>query len=456
MEEKMDISDMQIAAYTVLINRFGSEVGMSMDLYNKVSNGTASPTENNDYIVKAEALQERVKTFYRQADVSNSDNLSDNDVDVLITMLNTGFAVTQNQTTHITKVLNNSKMESNLKDAKADNKTFVGGFIGAAEATEALSPQQQATTLGLDYESDGKTDFLLQTGTDATGKPIYEPIPQTCYMKLPYSDALKNETQMVLDPRLYERIKARSQTAGEPVASMAKDIVNSDICLTYKADPSATSEEINKKCDELQKKYGKEIRSQNPPYTGLGFSSFGEKAGTGFMNMYPEMYVKVPLNESNFNKYVGSGEVEFYAKFAKSDAALNTFLPQGSTDVLMGKWDGKKVTIPADAKAQYDSNLHRVKEKYSVDNQNKLMADKFSIGRVILHGVEERVSLPKPVEKHLKKHSDQILSNIKKISDQSRKTFDKRHKKKREMELFDNKASRLRRDAIKKRKASNQ
>ena len=400
----MDILPKQQTTYELLIDRFGPEVKLSSDLYKKVANGTASEAEYIEYQAKADSLTERVQKFYRETDIAKIDKMPDRDVDVLIAMLNTGFTVTQSQTTHITKVMNNSVMEKRLTEAVSNKPVSVSGFIGSSEATEALSPQQQATTLGLDYESrdretgEIKRDFLLKTGTDNQGNPKYEPIPQTCYMKIPYTDELKDKTLMTIDVRLYEKILERAERTKQAgvslspidktIATMAKEISERDVCLKYKSDSTESDEEAKKKCEEFSQKYQSKVKGKvtadKPPFTGLGFSSFGEKIGAGFMNMHPEMNIAVKLDQNNYHKYVGSGEVEFYAKFAKDDTNLDTYKPQGSTDVLMGKWDGKKVTIPDNAKEDYEGHFLRVKEKFSEDNQNKLRSQKLSINRVKL------------------------------------------------------------------------
>jgi len=439
----MDILDKQQATYQVLVERFGPEVGMSLDLYQKVANGTASDHENIEYQAKSDSLTARVQKFYRDTDVAKIDQVSDQDVDVLITMLNTGFTVTQNQTTHITKVMNNSVMERRLTEATSNKPVSVSGFIGSAEATEAVSPQQQATTLGLDYESrdretgEIKRDFLLQTGTDAQGKPKYEPIPQTCYMKIPYTEELKNNTLMTLDVRLYEKIIERAKTAGEPIATMAKEISDRNVCLKYKSDPTESDEEAKKNCEEFSKKYNSKVTADKPPFTGLGFSSFGEKIGTGFMNMYPEMNIAVKLDQDNYHKYVKDGQVEFYAKFAKTDKDLDTYNPQGSTDVLLATWNGKKVTIPDNAHEEYESNFLRVKGKYSEENQDRLREEKFSVDRVKNKLADEEANkdkLPEQVKEYIKKAVHLILSKNKKLSNKSREILAEEHENKRKEE----------------------
>ena len=318
----MDILARQQATYQALIKRFGTEVGLSQELYQKVANGKASAAENIEYQKKADSLTERVQKFYRETDVAKVDKMSDSDIDVLITMLNTGFAVTQNQTTHITKVMNNSTMEKSLS-AATKNSVFVGGFIGSAEATEALSPQQQVTTLGLDYETTTgeiiKRDFLLNVGTK--DKPQYEPIPQTCYMKMPYTEELKKETLMTLDVRLYEKITQRAKTAGEPIATMAREISERNLCLKYRSDNTESVEAKKIKCKEFTEKHNTEVKPADPPFTGLGFSSYGEKIGSGFMNMYPEMNIKANIDENSYHKYVGSGEVELDRKSTRLNSS---------------------------------------------------------------------------------------------------------------------------------------
>lgn len=47
----------------VLIDHFGSEVGLSMELYNKVVNGRATEEESIEYKAKSDALAELAKNF---------------------------------------------------------------------------------------------------------------------------------------------------------------------------------------------------------------------------------------------------------------------------------------------------------------------------------------------------------------------------------------------------------
>lgn len=396
---KRELANWQQVTIGVLIKKFGPKVGLSMDLYKKVSEGDCSDEEVEEYLAKTKGLTEELHEFYRKFDVATLDQdvtkmeegqrkeFNDN-LDVLIAMLNTGFAVTQNQTTHISKVMNNRGLDTRLGNAIDKNIVNLSGYIGSSESTEALSPQQQISTLGLDYEytdkksKETRTDFLLQTGTDAQGKPTYEAIPQTSYMKIAYTSALKKATQMTLDVRFYEKILERAKRAtgedstltlgGEDaIAEMAKQICMKPVCLKYKIADAESDQEAASKSQEFTEKLKMRVSADRPPFTGLGFSAHGEKIGKGFLNMYPEMNIATQITKENFKKILGSNKpVKFYTKFAKSNTSLTTNNPDGSTDVLIGSWDGEEVSMPEDAHAEYDRHFQRVTEKFSDNEKN--------------------------------------------------------------------------------------
>jgi hypothetical protein len=415
--EEKKILEKQQATYEVLIERFGPKVGLSLDLHNYVVDNMASPAEIAEYQAKMEAMIKLVHKFYREFDVAKIDSVDDRDLNVLIAMLSTGFAVTQSQTTQITKVLNNKSLTSRMAGAIANNAVSITGFIGSSEATAALSPQQQVTTLGLDYEYQNRTDFLLQTGEEG-GKPTYVPIPQTTYIKIPYTNQLKNLTQMTLDVRFYEKILERAgRTAkadgdfftftDEVITEMAKEISSRPVSLKYKISKNEAPEEAAAKSAEFSKKYKDHgaVKAEMPPFTGLGFSAYGEKISSGFMNMYPEMNINVGINQDNFKTLLGEqGRMEFYTKFAKAEPrlkgressgstqwgkgkpGLNIPKPSGSTDVLMAHWNGGEMTIPLESQKQYDENLKRVKStfkgKKGRENAALLEKNKFSHSEV--------------------------------------------------------------------------
>lgn len=377
-----------------LIKRFGPEVNLSIEDFRKFDEGRATDEEAKIILEKYSLLPELVKKFYRTMDVANMKDIDAKDLDVLISMLSTEFSVIQNNTKHITKVLKNSAMAANFSDAMEGKSVFLGGFVGASEATENLSPEQQVTSLGLDYEYQQKTDFLLQTGTDSQGKPSYVPIPQTCYMKIPYTKELKKLTMMTLDVRFYEKILERANQAKDgaaalsfdqkTIAEMAKEICESKVSLKYKiaGDKASESEaaEITR-LSELHKNQ-KPVKAAAAPFTGLGFSAYGVRMDSGFMNMYPEMNISVNLDQENTKKYLGEGNsIEFYTKFSRTSKQASIDKPDGSTDILMGKWDGKEMTIPALAQRDYSRNLEMMKSKFPKDDMSikSLEANQFSL-----------------------------------------------------------------------------
>jgi len=409
---KRELANWQQVTVEVLIKRFGPKVGLSMKLYNKVAEGYCSEKEIMEYLGKSEALTKELHEFYRTFDVASLDKdvtkmskkekkLFNDNIDVLIAMLNTGFAVTQNQTKHISKVMNNKTLDSRLGSAIDKNKLSLTGYIGSTEATEALSPQQQVSTLGLDYEATDRvtkqkrTDFLLQTSSDAQEKATFEAVPQTSYMKIPYTKALKQATQMTLDVRFYEKILERAKGAtkegstltlggDKAIAEMAKQICMKPVCLKYKIADSESEEEVATKSKEYSDRLGKPVSADKPPFTGLGFSAHGERLNEGFLNLYPEMNIATEITKANYKQIVGSNKsIEFYTKFAKTNNKLNTKNPDGSTDILIGTWDGKEVNLSDNAQAEYESNFSRVTEKFTGNekntellNNNRLHVDK--------------------------------------------------------------------------------
>lgn len=415
---KRELANWQQVTIGVLIKKFGPKVGLSMDLYNKVSEGDCNDAEIEEYLAKSKSLTEELHEFYRKFDVATLDRdvtkmeeaqrkeFNDN-LDVLIAMLNTGFAVTQNQTTHISKVMNNRGLNTRLGNAIEKNELNLNGYIGSSESTEDLSPQQQISTLGLDYEytdkksKEKRTDFLLQTGTDAQGNPTYEAIPQTSYMKIAYTTALKKATQMTLDVRFYEKILERAKRATgegstlslggeEAIAEMAKQICMRPICLKYKIADTESDEEAAVKTQEFNEKLNMKVSADRPPFTGLGFSAHGEKIGKGFLNMYPEMNIATQITKENYKRILGSNKpVQFYSKFAKANNGLTTDNPDGSTDVLIGSWDGEDVSMPEDAHAEYERHFQRVTEKFS---DNEKITESLKKNRLPVEELQQRLA----------------------------------------------------------------
>lgn len=380
-EQTLSLLDRQSVTYKVLIDRFGAEVDLSMELYDKVADGRASEAETIDYIAKADLLTERLKKFYREVDVAKISEISAQDLNVLISMLSTGFAVTQSETKYISKVLPNQAMQSRLSDAIENKPITIAGFIGAAEATESLSPQQTITTLGLDYtNANNGTDFLLQGGTGE--RTAYEPIPQVSYMKIPYTEQLKRMTKMTLDVRLYEKILERNKRAENPqaplsqeelaISIMANEIAKAPISLKYRRSNNETPDQETSNIAKYAEKYNrKDIKAADAPFTGLGFSAHGERIGSGFLNMYPEMNIFTQLTKDNYQAILGQDNpIEFYTKFAKTDKELSTLSPDGSTDIKVGTWDGDKVSIPSMAESDYEQNFNRVKGKFGHNSEH--------------------------------------------------------------------------------------
>lgn len=381
-EKTLSIDERQKINDDVLIERFGRDVGITMKLHKDYEKEQTSESESRDYLDKRASLPERLKQFYQEVDVANLDNIKDEDLNVLITMLSTGFAVTQANTKFITKILTNNAMQSRLENAIEDNMdkgVGIYGFIAPSEATESLSPKQTVAALGLDYSNaDNGTDFLLKKETEEA--TTYEPIPQVSYMKIPYTKQLKSETKMVLDVRLYEKILERAQRAEDPqapfslkdqaITRMAKEISKSPISLKYKTSKDETPSQVESNIAKYKEVFkGHQIKAQDAPFTGLGFSAYGEKIGSGFMNMYPEMNISQNLTKDNYQKIMGPGNnIEFFAKFAKSDKEPSTNTPDGSVDVKVGTWDGEKVNIPWDAGILYEKNFNRVADKF-LDNE---------------------------------------------------------------------------------------
>jgi len=124
------------------------------------------------------------------------------------------------------------------------------------------------------------------------------------------------------------------------------------------------------------------ISQKGGPHTGTGFSSYGENLSSGYTNLYPEMsFGKGSLGDKenknntvtggNFAEVMGTGSlVEFYAKFSNGNHSLtrksyiDSRKPRGSTDILVGTWDGAALTVPGNAKQSLNSNFSRVKEQF--------------------------------------------------------------------------------------------
>jgi hypothetical protein len=379
-------------------------------------------TRHADFKTSFDFINDDHKEFFRKKlDVRKLSLISNRDLDYLIANLSTHTNRMQKESTNLTKVVSLNKLTQDLKDLQASNELKLFGFVGSSDATKGLSPEQIISALGLDYKNKNKTDFLKQIGTDKNNKPIYKAIPVTAYIKLPYStDTLRQATRMTLDVRLHEKIVARSKQLSEQLAKqvienkplnkyqlmisdMAKQIAEANTSLTYKLGSRASQDASHFKQYQNYKLFNGEkasISQKGGPHTGTGFSSYGENLSSGYTNLYPEMSFgkgslvdqknkndkedknekenkgntvtgRIGNKEGNFAKVMGKGSlVEFYAKFSNGNHSLtrknyiDSRKPRGSTDILVGTWNGVALSVPDNAKQSLNSNFSRVKEQF--------------------------------------------------------------------------------------------
>ncbi len=410
----MNLTDKETITNNLLLQRFGPEPGQTQKL-----------TE-----------------FYNNIDVTHPNNISDQDLDILIAMSNRGFTKKLETITYVTKVMTNYKGEDFLTDDQSNVNSTLRGYVGSAETIEKASPQQVIVSRGLDYEYQGKSwltqeeqtehQFVLQTGT-TNGKPIYEPRPQVVYMQASATVELKANLKLPLDPRLLDRMKERQKSADPNIVSMATEIDNwvtqRKVQLIYVSDPAKTDAENNAAAKIYADKYNltEPIKTLGPPYKGTGFSSSGQLLKNKKMNMIPEMREPEMLIDPNFKNY--TGKVEVYASFSTANEPFDPNKLQGNKKILLGtkQFDqGKpaKITINDTAEPEYQNNYERVHNYYSQSNGDILDEDKFSMVRVNEKVLESKIKPSSPnetVEKEIKKKANRVLSKDKHLSIKTRK-----------------------------------
>lgn len=329
-----------------LIEKYGSEYGITPELLDNIDQGTASSAELKTYTDSAEKLVMRFKSDMRKTE---PDNYTDQDIEIIMAMVDANYRYFEQGQEKFGKIIPTATVSKTL--AQKGTPPILTGFAALNRHSEDLSPQQIISQFGLDYDD---TPYLTNDGTKEIRQPFVFAIDT------PMNQDIQQNAKLPIDPRVLVRFVKIAEESDDPEKkAKAKDFLDNYL-KTDKIYPLFRSEsdleslkdyveqlktnnsDYYQDCDRISQFLQNRVTQnktifKDAPYTGNTAPQYGQKleSQSAYADMMQEMYMSKPPK-------VSPGAV-MSVKFPRIGEGINperADLPAGSDTVEVARWDG--------------------------------------------------------------------------------------------------------------------
>ncbi len=196
-----------------LIEKYGSEYGITSELLNKIDQGTATSSELKTYTESSQQLVMRFKSDMRKTE---PDDYTDQDIEIIMAMVDANYRYFENGQEQFSKIIPTNKVKKTL--IQTGEPPIITGFAALNRHSEDLSPQQIISQFGLDYEG---TPYLANDGTKDIRQPFVFSI------ETPMNQDIQDNAKLPIDPRVLIRFVKIAEDSNDPEKSQqARDFLN--------------------------------------------------------------------------------------------------------------------------------------------------------------------------------------------------------------------------------------
>lgn len=380
-----------------LIEKYGSQYGLSQSLVDRVFSGSASDAELNAYTQGSDRLVMQFKNDLRTVPL---ENYTDQDVDIVIALADANHRYAETGTEPLSKVIPTGYAQKLLSAPAGDPPPALGGFAALSRHSANLSPQQTISQFGLDYAD---TPYLTRQGADLIKQPYLFQI------ETPVDPELQENAKLPLDPRLLARIQTLAAASPDPAqkdrARQFLDTYHDRLTLIVRGSPADAAKVAAEHPEYPVKLIDDQPLSQQGPYLGNTVPLYGDQLAR--KNPYAAIAQETYLDQKT---PIAPG-AKLYAKFPRAEPGVDpdrADLPAGSETVEVARWDGSKwqpKISPEELDARFERALKTIppgpaREKY------RKSAEDFRTGLPL--------KLPRAVEQHIRspEHKDDVKRRI--------------------------------------------
>lgn len=402
-----------------LIEKYGSEYGITPELLNKIEQGTATSSELKTYTESSQQLVMRFKSDMRKTE---PDNYTDQDIEIIMAMVDANYRYFENGKEQFSKIIPTDKVKKTL--IQSGEPPIITGFAALNRHSEDLSPQQIISQFGLDYEG---TSYLVDDGNKSIRQPFVFSI------ETPMNQDIQDNAKLPIDPRVLIRFVKIAEESNDPEKrQQARDFLNNylknnkiipiyrkekdlETLNNYLQELKAKNSDYYQDLNQVHQSLQVKARVNDAPYTGNTAPQYGEKLEnqSSYADMVQEMYMSKPPK-------VSTGAV-ISVKLPRIGTGINperSDLPAGSDTVEVAKWNGEKWVMsvkPEELERKFDRAMKPYRSSIS---QNWKQDFKNFLKELPLKPPE---SLKKHIIKNDRKINNHLQSQRRKLKTKARK-----------------------------------